>query len=229
MLPLSCTDEGTRQGGSVESPTAGSIIRFQVYLPPCYDQETSLAYPVVYLLDGNRATWNQYGAARIAEDLILDRRVPPFILITPGIATTEERCAAVASDLPAEVDGGFRTLADRRHRAVAGASSCGHTAACAALQFPDRFGSVGIFGSGIFGEDVEEFSGWIAATPLEQQPRIWIDTGEQDEMMPYTNLLIYALTSEGVAVTYVSEPGGHQFEYWASHLEAFYLWLAEGW
>jgi enterochelin esterase-like enzyme len=228
-LAATCTQDGSVQTLRVDT-AAGASIRFQVYLPPCYEQQPTAHYPVVYLLPGaggNSLVWNQNGAAEVANRLIRAGRVPPFILVTPDIFRIEDPCVTLANDFAPQVDGRFRTLSDSRYRAVGGASSGGYVAACMGFQFPGQFGSVGVFGGGIFVEHVERFDNWIAAAP--RQPRVLVDLGDQDDMRPFTHVLTQTLTRQDVPYTLVIEPGGHSFEYWAGHLEMYYLWFAEAW
>ncbi len=227
-----CTQDGAVQTHSIDLSTSGSSIRFQIYLPPCYEQQLSSRYPVIFLLHGagGRAlTWNQNGAAEVANRMIRDGQVPPFILVTPGFSELDDKCTTLANDFAPQIDDRFRTLSHPQHRGVGGASSGGHLAACMAFQFPEQFGSAGVFGGGIFAEHTEDFDRWIDATPSQQQPRVLIDIGEQDDMMPFTNVLTRTLARQDIPYTLITEPGGHSFEYWASHLETYYLWFAQDW
>jgi len=227
-----CTEDGAVRTFSVDLSTSESRIRFQIYLPPCYEQQPSSFYPVIFLLHsagGRCLTWNQNGAAEVANRLIRNGQVPPFILVTPGFGVLDDKCATLANDFVPQVDDRFRTLSHPRHRGVGGASSGGHLAACMAFQFPEQFGSAGVFGGGIFAEHIESFNNWIDRTPQQQRPRVLVDIGDQDDMMPFTDVLTRTLTQRDIPYTLIVEPGGHSFEYWASHLEMYYLWFAEDW
>jgi enterochelin esterase-like enzyme len=178
---------------------------------------------------GNCLNWNQNGAATVADQMIRSGRVPPFILITPGFAALDDKCVTLVNDFVPQMDDRFRTLSHPQHRGVGGASSGGHLAACMAFQFPDQFGSAGVFGGGIFDEHTESFYGWIDATSPQQRPRVLIDIGNQDDMMPFTSVLTRTLALRDVPYTLIVEPGSHSFEYWSDHLETYYLWFAEDW
>jgi enterochelin esterase-like enzyme len=207
-------------------------------LPPCYEQRAPLAYPVLYLLHGaggGSFTWNQNGAARVADRMIRSGEVPPFILVTPGLtsdvsASLDSTCAMLADGLVPQVDRRFRTLADRQHRAVAGASFGGVVAATMAFQFPERFGSVGAFGAGILDRQADSFDRWLAATPPDRRPRVLVDIGDRDTtMLHFANVLTQTLTRHDIPYTLIVEPGDHSYRYWASHLETYYRWFAESW
>lgn len=228
----SCTQDGSVQTFSTDLSTSESRIRFQIYLPPCYEQQPSSHYPVIFLLHsagGNGLTWNQNDAAKVADRMIHDGQVPPFILVTPGFSTLDDKCTTLAKDFVPQIDDRFRTLSHPQHRSVGGASSGGHLAVCMAFQFPEQFGSAGVFGGGIFAEHTPSFNSWIDETPPQQRPRVLIDIGDQDDMMPFTNVLTQTLTRRDVLYTLIVEPGEHSFQYWAGHLETYYLWFAEDW
>jgi enterochelin esterase-like enzyme len=233
-----CAKDGSVQSDSAAGIQPGSTIRFEIYLPPCYDQQAPLSYPVLYLLhgaSGGSFTWNQNGAARVANRMIRSGEVPPFILVTPGFASDvsaslDSICVTLADGLVPQIDRRFRTLADRQHRAVAGASFGGVVATTMAFQFPAQFGSVGSFGGGILDRQVEDFNRWLAATPPDRRPRALIDIGDQDTTMrSFTNVLTQTLTQHTVPYTLIVEPGDHSYRYWASHLETYYRWFAEDW
>lgn len=228
-----CREDGVVGDGSVESPTQGWPIRFQYYLPPCYEEQSGRAYPVVYLIHGrggSQVTWNSSArAAEIANRMIRDGTVPPFILITPANTSGDPYGLALANDLVPYVDEAFRTQTDRRHRVVGGASLGGVVAARMAFQFPDRFGSVGIFGGGMVSGDEGNFEEWIAGMPPQLWPRVLIDIGDQDTMMEATERLAGLLDERGIPYTLNVEPGGHTYAYWSSNLEMVLRWYAQDW
>ncbi len=235
---LSCAEDGTVQSDRVDGIQPGSTIRFEIYLPPCYDRQSPRAYPALYLLHGaggGSFTWNQNGAARVANRMIRGGEVPPFILVTPGFtsdvsASLDSICTLLADGLVPQIDRRFRTLADRRHRAVAGASFGGVVATTMAFQFPARFGSVGSFGGGLLDRQAEDFNRWLAAMPPGQRLRVLVDIGDQDTTMrSFTNVLTQTLTQHAIPYTSIVEPGDHSYRYWASHLETYYRWFTVDW
>ena len=232
-LAATCGEDGDVRTFNIDTSAPNDSIRFQVYLPPCYEQQPTAHYPVVYLLHGagrNLLAWNQNGAAETANRMIRDGQIPPFILVTPNLfKVNDDKCTTVVRDLVPHVDGHFRTLPDPQYRGVGGASSGGFIAACMSFQFPGQFGNVGVFGGGLFDERTPRFNGWITATPPQQHPRVLIDLGAQDDMRPFTNVLTRTLAQRDVPYTLVIEPGGHSYEYWAGHLEMYYRWFAESW
>ncbi len=60
--------------------------QFLVYLPPCYQQETSREYPLLVLFHGiydDNNQWLRIGAVETADRLIILDEVDPFIIVMP--------------------------------------------------------------------------------------------------------------------------------------------------
>lgn len=133
-----------------------------VQLPPGYDDDPGVRYPVVYWLQGftghlgtlrNRAPFRQPFFER-ADAVLADPEVPPVLLVhvdawtayggsqfvdSPG---TGRYHSYLCDEVVPFVDGRFRTLADRDHRAVAGKSSGGFGAMITPMLRPDVFGAL---------------------------------------------------------------------------------------
>jgi enterochelin esterase-like enzyme len=229
---VECGEEGTVQTGSVETST-GPVIPFQIYLPPCYERQTGAAYPVLYLFHGgggDESSWNQAGAAEVANRAIRTGEVPPFILVTPDIQHHQSRQdVALVDDLVPYIDAHFRTLADRRHRAVGGASGGASLAAWLAFRFPDLFGSTGIFGGGVFTGDTKAFDALISSTPAEGWPRVLIDVGDEDDTRAVAVRTAKILDQHDIPCTLTIGSGEHSYAYWVGRLQRYLRWYAEGW
>lgn len=147
--------------------------RLSVYLPAEYKQNPQKRYPVLYLLHGtggDELAWLGMGRlAQIMDNMIAQHKTVPMIVVMPnGIAEqdaapghspymkTKALHVNVSSWLgrterafPVEVmpfiEHQFRTLNDKKHRAIAGLSMGGlHTIAITANN-PDLFDYVGLF------------------------------------------------------------------------------------
>ncbi len=147
--------------------------RLSVYLPSEYEKNVDKRYPVLYLLHGtggDELAWLGMGRlAQIMDNMIAQGKIQPMIVVMPnGIAdqdaapghspymSGESRHSNVSSWLgrtekafPEEVmpfiEGKFRTINDKEHRAIAGLSMGGlHTIAITANN-PTLFGYVGLF------------------------------------------------------------------------------------
>jgi enterochelin esterase-like enzyme len=113
-----------------------------VYLPPDYydPAHASVRYPVVYLIHGypgNSRDWLRAGRAQQEMDLLLSQHVAgPMIMVFPnanGGWLRDTECLDAVHGMKLEtylthtvvqtIDGRFRTIAERRGRAIGGMSS----------------------------------------------------------------------------------------------------------
>ena len=93
--------------------------------------------PIVVMPDGDDSwytTWNGLANLRACE-AAAPRDEPASTYCVPWARYDDY----IARDLVARVDSSYRTLADRRHRAIAGLSMGGYGAITLALNYPDAF------------------------------------------------------------------------------------------
>jgi enterochelin esterase-like enzyme len=147
------------------SKVTGTTRHANVYLPPGYSPDRR--YPVLYLLHGIAGDENEWigyvQALDVLDNLYADGAVQPMIVVfANGRALPDDRAtknpftpqnaagfAKFERDLfefliPA-VDGKYPTLADCRHRAVAGLSMGGGQALDFGLAHPEAFAWIGAF------------------------------------------------------------------------------------
>jgi enterochelin esterase-like enzyme len=142
-----------------------------VQLPPTYDAEPERRFPTIYVLQGfgNQVdTWRNRRAWQRNPPEELDARfaageVPPAVVVyvdawtalggsqfvdSPG---TGRYATYLCDEVVPFVDASYRTLADARHRGLAGHSSGGYGAAVNAMRRPDLFGGFASHaGDGLF-------------------------------------------------------------------------------
>ncbi len=86
---------------SVRSQILGRSVAYCVLLPPSYDLEKPLRYPVLYLLHGlgdNEQMLLRSGGMSLVEDLWDQHRIAEFLIVTPaGGLTLHWTCDAVNS------------------------------------------------------------------------------------------------------------------------------------
>ena len=228
-----CAEDGTLISGlRVPHPTQGLELTFQVYLPPCYSSQTYRSYTSLYLLTltdetSLSATDNQ--PMSLANRLIRSGEMPPVIVIVPTPIVAYGSDAAYTLDLVPYVDSLFRTLRDPRQRGVGGISHGAAISVRMAFQFPEVFGSVGVFSGGIVAEEKDKFTGWITRTPPGQWPRALIDVGDQDGIRSLTDNLLAVLDQNQVPYTLNIGQGGHSWDFWSPRMESYLLWFAQAW
>jgi enterochelin esterase-like enzyme len=227
-----CNETGTIGGDRVTTPTQGFEISFQYYLPPCYDETAKTRYPVIYLiampyeslLDPTANT-----PMSLADRLIRGNKMAPAILVVPEGTVAYGYHAALATDLIPHVDNKFNTLDERSYRAVGGISHGAAISARMAFQYSNLFGSLGVFSGGIDGSEKEAFAGWIDSTRADNRPRVLIDVGDTDGILPLTQNLLDVLNARDVPYTMTGGEGGHNWTYWSARMELYLLWFAEAW
>ena len=158
-----------------KSKSNGVTRELNVYLPPGYDQAPSRRYPVLYLLHGfanDQHSWHRYGRANDISTICSRRRaIDPFLVVMPlgyggahvngdgtGIAARGAGASGgdaalyerdLLEDIIPMIDGKYRTIADRKHRAIAGFSMGGGQAGRFGLRHLETFSQVGIMSAGM--------------------------------------------------------------------------------
>jgi enterochelin esterase-like enzyme len=230
--PPVCSQDGVVNTDKIDSPTNGLPLRFQIYLPPCYQEQIRVSYPVFYLIHGRgggEISWNGAGAAGHINQRIRSGDVPPLILVTPSNDSGDRYGIALVQDLVPYIDSNYRTLPDRQHRVVGGGSRGATVALRMAFQYPDMFSSVGAFGGGMVKGDEENFDQWMSTTPAELFPRVLIDIGDQDNIMLDGERMAVTLDKWEVSYIFNVEPGDHSYGYWMSNMDMYLNWYAQDW
>jgi enterochelin esterase-like enzyme len=228
-----CTEAGTTQELSIPSDIPGVPYQFDIYLPPCYAAQANRRYPVLYLIPGRSSapnTWIQAGAAKTAEAMIHALQVPPFLIVSTQNTDDDPSAKAIQTILMPHVEQTYRVLPDRRYHAVAGGSLGGIAAYRIVFQHPDRFASLGIFGSGVEQAEEDKVRGWLAAITAKDKLRVFLNCGTDDVLMIDTAKLTMSLLDEAkIPHAEIFTPGNHSYQYWSTNLEAYYRWLTEDW
>ena len=166
-----------------------------IYCPPGYDNDINVRYPVLYLQHGageDERGWGVQGKVDIILDnLIAEGKSKPMIIVMDkgyadrvGSEAPDQTSArgsrppegpssfedVIIKDLIPFIDGTFRTISDRDHRAMAGLSMGGMQTIQITLSNPDKFAYIGGFsGAGRFsgpGLDINRYGiedtvGWV--------------------------------------------------------------------
>jgi enterochelin esterase-like enzyme len=213
-----------------------------VYLPPDYD-EAGRSYPVLYLLhgaSGSAEEWPAYGFVDALDRAIAAREIEPFAVVMPegewgywiNHADNGERWGDyLTRDLVTHVDTTYRTLRRPYRRAVGGLSMGGSGALVQSFTHPEVFGIVGANSPAlrennevipILGEGAEFAArdpvSLASTAPGLEQLQIWIDIGEEDPWYSRALELHEALVARGIDHEFHVWPGGHDGEYWTSHI-----------
>lgn len=217
---------------------------FTVFLPPGYDSDSTVRYPVLYMLHGlggDHRQWIRAGLLAKAEELMASGEIDPFLIVLPDgdrgywldHANGGPRYGAyVKDDLVGMVDRSFRTLATRDARAIGGMSMGGHGALQLALNSPGTFRVVGahsvalrtkaqafpFFGDSAYFEAHDPVSLVSSRSIGARQLVIAIDIGTEDPWEGAAASFHRRLQSTGVVHEWRQAEGGHDEAYWSAHL-----------
>ena len=238
----SCLGRGGRiERSQLETTLLPTPLEFRVYLPPCYDEQLDLAYPVLYLIHGqsfNDDQWERLGVGTTADALIAAGELPPFLIVMPRDRIWQEPThdhfgRAVAEVLLPWIDEHYRTLAFPAYRAVGGLSRGGAWALHLGLGYWPLFGSVGLHSGFVFQSDVNSGDArrWLSSIPTDQMPRLYIDLGDNDrpEIAQSAAWLERLLTEYGIVHEWHMFSGYHNEAYWGKHVEDYLRWYAAPW
>ncbi|WP_218916677.1 alpha/beta hydrolase [Sphingomonas taxi] len=226
------------------SPSTQTQRRAFVYTPPGYDAGKPTRYPVLYLQHGwgeDETAWSNQGHANlIMDNLIASGRTRPFIIVMTYGMTNDIRPGSpgglarfdikpfqtvLVNELIPYVDAHFRTLADQRHRAMAGLSMGGFETKLIAPKHLDTFAYIGLLSGGTMSlNDVDKTPGYRERVKLT-----FVSFGSREldggrtgppggpRVDPRANA--DALKKAGInSVFYVSPGTGHEFLSWRRSL-----------
>jgi len=145
----------------VSSAHLGPSRHVEIWLPPGYEDDPSLRYPVLYMLDGQNLfdprianTGVDWGVDEAVVRLVEREVIPPVIVV--GVWSTEARgpeyspwhgapayARFLIEELKPRVDAEFRTLTGPENTAVMGSSMGGLLSFYLVTSHPDVFGACG--------------------------------------------------------------------------------------
>jgi enterochelin esterase-like enzyme len=219
--------------GMVQNLSVGSFGEIGVYLPPCYDPNASMLYPVLYLLPGFGSTyreWFEVGLAPLTDKLIFSGEIPPLMIVTTDNTYDSPKPNQIVTTLIPFIETHYRASSARSHRSIAGGSLGGATAYVLTFQHPDLFSSAGVFGNGLTTGQEAQDETWLKIIPADLKPRVFLNSGEQDTyMLKQAKALIPYLDKYSIQHTEIFTPGSHSNIYRLSNFPAYFHWLAEDW
>lgn len=230
--------------------------RALVYTPPDYDRALQARYPVLFLQHGsgeNETGWTRQGRAQfILDNLIAAGKAKPMIVVmdrgyatadTPDIRQQNFRDAfsafekVLVEELLPTIDGTYRTLADREHRAMAGLSMGGMQSLFIASHHLDKFAYIASL-SGPFLRDAgtaletsiqgpfntkTAYEGMFAdpAAFNKKVRLLWLGVGTAEPEFFHTSIggAVDALKAAGVQLVYYRSDGTHhEWQTWRRSL-----------
>ena len=239
------------------SPTLGyERRRMTVYTPAGYDEQVGKKYPVLYLLHGaggDENAWSELGrATQILDNLIAQGKAESMIVVMPNGNGGQQAVpgeypnsmykpsfmsprmmdgaieAAFVPDVVKYVDSHYRTLADKKHRAVAGLSMGGFHSLYISANNSDCFGYVGLFSAAINRQNPQGEYAHIyqqlddkLARQFAKPPYYYIAIGKTDFLYQDNVKYRQRLDQAGYKYEYVETDGGHEWRNWRKYLNQF--------
>jgi glucan 1,4-alpha-glucosidase len=213
----------------LDAPTKvleGGTRKLQVYLPPAYAERKTDLFPVLYLQDGSEYV-TRARAALIADQLIAEGRVAPFIIVfvDPSNRFKEywanDRFAEfMATELVPLIDTRYRTRDARDARALMGASLGGVISVWTALKYEYVFARVAGQSTAFQIDDervvtrlaaLDEMKGW---RPL----KFYFDVGLLEPIWKVNRRVRVLLAGKGYPVVYRETNAGHNWTNWRDQL-----------
>ncbi|HEX8335046.1 MAG TPA: alpha/beta hydrolase family protein [Segetibacter sp.] len=220
-----------------------------VVIKPTSYKKKSNRFPVVYLLHGyggDFANWIK----RVPELTELANQNQTIIVCPEGTAgswyfdspidSSMRFETYVGKEIPAFIDAKYRTIADRKHRAITGLSMGGHGALFLAFRHAEDFGACGSMSGALDigkitrGYDMQKRLGdtiknqkyyrdWAVVNAIEKYPKdslaIIIDCGTEDFIYQMSKATHDKMMKLKIPHDYIERPGKHDWSYWGNAIK----------
>ncbi len=240
----------------VKSPSMNKEVQVVVVVPDIALGKKSVDCPVIYLLHGfggNAKTWI---GIRPELPQIADEK--GIIFVCPDGKNSwywdspknkDYRYETfVSSEMINYIDKHYKTIADRRGRAITGLSMGGHGALWNAIRHKDVFGAAGSTSGGV---DIRPFpKNWLMSEQLgtiEENRQVWddhtvinqvdklqngdlaliVDCGEADFFLDVNKNLHNRLLELKIDHDFITRPGAHNGEYWNNSIDYQILFFSK--
>ena len=226
--------------------------RIWIYLPQNYTTDTSRRYPVLYMQDGQNvfdeatAFSGEWGVDEYLNSLPAEKQCivvavdnggndrmleyNPFNNKQFGKGEGKIYARFLAKVLKPYIDVHYRTKTEARFTTVAGSSMGGLISYYTAIDYPQVFGSAGVF-SPSFWIAPEIYSSTTKLLPkLDNMGFYFYGGGQEGDSLEQRLGQMTALLKENPSIvtqTVLNPQGMHQEKYWRLAFDAFYQWLLE--
>jgi enterochelin esterase family protein len=177
----------------------------------------------------SESEWVDLGIAATADTLITQGTIPAIVIVMPGERTGFDMLVALTDTLLPHLERSMPTGGMPEMRAVGGLSRGGGWALRIGLQHPELFGAIGLHSPAVLSPDLYLLPTWATEVPSESVPRLWIDMGSEDTLLPGALDLRARLDKLRWPYTWVRNPGEHTAAYWSGHMAEYLRWYAQAW
>jgi S-formylglutathione hydrolase FrmB len=241
---------------SIYSNSMFKNVKCVVVTPSDYKRTVS-RYPVVYLLHGYSGSYNNW--VRQVSDIQNLADENKLMIVCPDgafsswyfdspVDPTMNYETNVAVEIPAYIDSVYRTIRDRKSRAITGLSMGGHGGIFLGFRHANLFGACGSMSGALDvsvitrGYDMEKRLGDTLANKkyytdfsvinlIEKYPKdsiaIIIDCGAEDRIFHMSKRTHDKMTSLKIPHDYIERPGKHDWDYWRKAVRYQLLFFRE--
>jgi S-formylglutathione hydrolase FrmB len=246
--PVSGASRSARiQESTFHSASLNRDMHYLVLFPS--DYASGRRFPVLYLLHGLYGDYKNWDTKTHLESAAAS---VPLLIVTPdaddswytdsGAKAEDKFEDYIAKDLISEVDSKYRTIREKRARAIAGLSMGGYGAVKLSLKYPELFAFAGSL-SGAFdaAQNLDDLRPEFRAKLLEvfgnpgsktrtendvflllksssSTPYFYLACGADDFFLDTNRAFAAQLSNRKITYEYHETPGGHTWEYWDSQL-----------
>jgi enterochelin esterase family protein len=212
-----------------ESALLNNQRRVYVALPPGYDDNDVMRFPVLYVHDGGEYL-SRARLPTILDNLLARQEVPPLIAVmvdpvdrVQEYGVNEAYARFVEEELVPAIDQRYRTVSTREARGVMGASLGGLISTYLGLTRPHLFSKVGGQSSAFY-SDTETLT--TLARQLPEPLQFYFDVGVYEpQFIPAHHDIIPLLEARDCPCLYQELPGGHNWSSWRAHLKELLIFL----
>lgn len=228
-----------------------------VVVTPAVYKNKDQRFPVVYLLHGYGGNFSNW--IRKVPDLQEAADQHQIIIVCPDgaiggwyfdspVDSTMRYETYVGKEIPAYIDASYRTIANRKNRAIAGLSMGGHGAMFIAFRHAESFGACGSmsgaldvtkitrgFGmQNLLGDTLKNrkyYEDWSVINVIDKYPKdslaIIIDCGTEDFIFQMSKATHEKMVRLKIAHDYIERPGKHDWPYWENAVKYQLLFFKE--
>jgi S-formylglutathione hydrolase FrmB len=220
-----------------------------VVISPSSYKDNSKSFPVLYLLHGAFGSYSNW-ISKVPHIQQLADQYQMMIVCPDGgftswyfdspIDNTYQFETFVGTEVPEYIDGHYKTIADRKGRAITGLSMGGHGGIFLSFRHADRFSAAGSMSGALHvsvitqGYGVEKRLGdtavnrkywhdWSALNIIDQYPKdsldIIIDCGTEDRVLPMNRAVHEKMLKLKIPHDYIERPGEHNWKYWENAID----------
>ncbi len=242
---------------SIKSASMNKAIKTVVIKPDSYTTEKDKRFPVVYLLHGfggNFSNWIKKvpHIKQLADDLQLmivcpDGAIGSWYFNSP-VDSSYRYETFVGSEVPEYLDANYKTIADRKARAITGLSMGGHGGLFLGFRHANLFSACGSMSGALHvsvitkGYQVEQRLGdtatnkkywtdWSVLNIIDNKPSdslaIIFDCGTEDRVLTMNRLVHEKMVQLKIPHDYTERPGNHDWNYWNTAIDYQLIYMSK--